>query len=136
MQIELKDFDKDFFETLPGREEIFMSEKGTYYTVVSDGKKAGVVGYIPVGTAGDIGFTQTVLAPEFRGKGLSGAAKELMVKKHGLKTLLATIRKGNIASIKAAEKIGFKMLSEEKMADLRAKGFLKEGDIRMERHYN
>ncbi|HRY62352.1 MAG TPA: GNAT family protein [Candidatus Paceibacterota bacterium] len=135
MQLELKDFDKDFFETLQDKEEIFMSDKGVYYTIIYDGHKAGVVGYIPVGTSGDTGFTQTVLAPEFRGKGLSGAAKELMVKKHGLKTLLATIRKGNIVSIKANEKIGFKMLSEEKMAELRAKGFLKEGDIRMEKRY-
>lgn len=135
MQIELKDFDKDFFETLSEREEIFMSKKGIYYTIMCDGAKAGVVGYIPVGTSGVMGFAQTVLSPEFRGKGLGGIAKELLVKKHSLKTLLATIRKGNFASIRANEKIGFKMLSEEKMAELREKGFLKEEDIRMEKHY-
>jgi RimJ/RimL family protein N-acetyltransferase len=135
MQIELQDFDKDFFEKLSGKEEVLISPKGVYHTIFCDGEKAGIVGYIPVGTSGEAGFPQTVIAEEFRGRGLGGLAKELLVKKHNLKTLFATIRKGNIASLRANEKNGFKILSEEKMTDLRAKGFLKDTDIRMEKHY-
>ncbi|MBI5138562.1 MAG: GNAT family N-acetyltransferase, partial [Candidatus Vogelbacteria bacterium] len=97
--------------------------------------RAGVVGYVPSKFPEHAGFTQTVITPESRGKGINKIAKDLLAKKYDLKVLFATIKRVNIASIKANEKIGFVMMSDEEMNSLRSKGFLKEVDIRMVKTY-
>lgn len=77
------------------------------------------------------GRVQVVISPEFRGQGLLQKAYDLLAKRYNLKILQATIKKTNIASLKAHQKAGFEMLSEEEMIILREKGLLKEDRIRM-----
>ncbi len=108
MDIQLKQFDKQYLDSLKGRENIRYTEKGTYYIIVCDGENAGVVGYIPALAEENAGFIQIVMAPEFRGKGILKIAEDILAKKHGLKKLYAKIELSNEASIKAHLKAGFK----------------------------
>ncbi len=135
MKISLGKFDKSIYEFLEGYEETLFDEKGFYYLILVDGQRAGVVGFIPVESSDDSGFIQIVIAPEFRGKGILLIAENLLVKKHGLKTLYATMKKDNFASIKAHEKVGFKIVDEKEMDSLRKKGLLKEDEVRFVKSY-
>ena len=128
--MKLTDFDKDFYESIPGKDEIGVSKKGTYQTVVIDGKKAGIVGFIP-SKFKDMAFFQILIAPEFRGQGLTKEAEEMLAKEHRITEMLATIKKDNVTSIKAHEKAGFEYLPEQKLIDLREKGFLKDDETRL-----
>jgi RimJ/RimL family protein N-acetyltransferase len=76
------------------------------------------------------------LAPAYRGKGLISKIYDRMVELHSLKTLYATIDKSNTASIKAHEKIGFKLLPEEDLVKLRGKGLIKEYEVRLVKNIN
>jgi RimJ/RimL family protein N-acetyltransferase len=131
MGIELIKFDKTFFESLLGYEEIAFRDDGRYHTIVVDGLKAGIVGYVFDEYSDVTGFIQIVIALEFRGRGLVRLAEDLVAKKYGLYILYATIKKDNIASIKAHEKAGFNMIEEKKLDYLRKNGFLEEEEIRM-----
>ncbi|TSC90987.1 MAG: Uncharacterized protein CEN90_714 [Parcubacteria group bacterium Licking1014_17] len=133
MEIEFDEFNKVFFETLDGHESVSISADGTYYTILYDNEKAGVVGYIPAKFPEHAGFVQIVIAPKFRGKGIVGTAENMLMQKHNLKILFATIKKDNPASIRAHEKIGFTILDNEELGELRRKGFLKSDEIRMEK---
>lgn len=134
--INLGDFNQEFFESLDGARHIvaptFNSEK-YYHTVFVEGENAGIVGFVPSQTLPDTGFVQIVLAPAYRGKGLVGKIYDRMIELHGLKTLYATIDKTNTTSIHAHEKIGFKILPEEELNDLRNQGLLEPYEIRMKR---
>jgi len=132
-KIKLIEFDKGYYETLDGYENIAISPNGTYYTILCDGEKAGVVGYIPAKFPDHAGFIQVVIDLKFRGKSIVGISEELVAQKHNLIILFATIKSNNIASIRAHEKIGFTMLSDKETEELRNKGFLKTDEIRMAR---
>ena len=135
--ISLGDFNQEFFESLDGARHIvaptFTSEK-YYHTVLVEGENAGVVGFVPSRTLPDTGFVQIVLVPAYRGKGLIGKIYDRMIELHSLKTLYATIDKSNTSSIKAHEKIGFKLLPEEELERLRTMGLLQAYEVRLEKN--
>jgi len=134
--ITLGEFNQEFFESLDGARHIvaptFANEK-YYHTVYVEGEMAGIVGFVPSKTLPDTGFVQIVLAPAYRGTGLISKIYDRMVELHSLKTLYATIDKSNTASIKAHEKIGFKLLPEDELEILRAKGLLQTYEVRLQR---
>jgi len=115
MKIKLDKFDKSYLKTLQGKEEIVVFENGIYHTILCDNIKAGIVGYFPAKFPKNSGFVQIVISPDFRGKGILEIAENLLAEKYGLQTLFATIKKDNITSIRAHEKIGFKMIDDKKL---------------------
>ena len=135
MKVELENFNKEYFETLDDNKEIQISEKGFYHTILCDDNRAGVVGYIPAKFPENSGFVQIIIDSEFRGKGTFKVAEDLLVQKYNLETLYATINKENVPSIRAHQKTGFQMISDEKLSQLREKNLLKENEIRLEKVY-
>jgi RimJ/RimL family protein N-acetyltransferase len=134
MKIELGEFDKEFFENLEGKEMVSDSLETIYQTIFCDGEKAGVVGFFPAKFS-NTGFVQYIIDPNFRGKGITIQAINLLAVKYNLKTLYATIKKDNLASIRVSQKAGFQMLNEKEMDELRNKGFLQSDEIRLEKHF-
>lgn len=135
-EINLGEFNQEFFENLDDSRKIEapnISNEKYYHTIFVDGEPAGIVGFIPSQHLPDTGFMQIILTSAFRGKGLISKIYERMIELHSLKTLYATIEKGNSASIRAHEKIGFRPLPEADQQILRGKGLLKEGEIRLKR---
>lgn len=135
MKIKLEKFDKEYFENLEGHEKVLFSKDGLYHNILYKNKKAGVVGFIPAKNSKNSGFIQIVIDPKFRGKGIIKVAENLLAQKYNLKILYATIDKNNVASIRAHQKIGFKMVSNKRLDELREGGLLKEKEIRLKKVY-
>ena len=134
-QIELKDFDQDFFDLLETVGQIKQPDFKVlpyFHTVYANGEKAGIVGYQPASLP-DTGNVEIILAPEYRGKGLIAKIYDTLAQEHHLKTLYATINLRNMTSISAHEKIGFQRLPAEKQAQLKEKGIIGEGEMRLEK---
>jgi RimJ/RimL family protein N-acetyltransferase len=110
-------FDKDIFNAIEGKEKMYLKEKeGTYYTMVVDGEKVGIIGFAE---KGDYPFLQVGIIKEFRGQGYLELAVNELVKKHELKILYATIDKSNERSIKSISKLGFKPVPKEEEVEAR-----------------
>lgn len=136
--ISLGEFSQSFFDSVDDNHYIkgpTVGDEQYFHTILLDGLPVGVVGYLPPQNVslGDTGFVQILIKPEYRGRGLMGEAYELLAARHGLKTLYATIYKDNLTSIRAHQKIGFRLMSEDKMVFLRKKGLLDEDDVRLEK---
>jgi len=129
--MKLKKFDKQFFESIGGHKKILITRNGKYHTIFLDNKKVGVIGFIPAKFPKNTGFVQIVIVPEFRGKNLVKQAEDLLVKKYKLKELYATMKEDNIVSIRAHQKIGFKILSKKRINLLRGKKLLEKDEIRL-----
>jgi len=137
MTISLGQFDEKLFLSIEGHEEVRYVDKGVYHTILIDGQKAGVVGYIPMQNSKGENqyFVQIIISSEDRGKGLTKLAEDLLAKTYHLSHLFATIDTNNIASLKAHQKAGFCEIDREIIASLREKGFLKVGQTRLIKIY-
>lgn len=129
--MQLAPFDQQYFNSLDGKENVIFQDNGIYHIVMLNDKRVGFVGFVPLDSPKKAGRVQIVISPEFRGQGLLQKAYDLLAQKYGLKILQATIKKTNIASLKAHQKAGFEMLPDKEMDILRKKGLLKEDRIRM-----
>ena len=95
----------------------------------------GFIGYIP--TKHDIltGFVQVIILPKWRGKGLLKKAQSILVKKHHLKYLWATIYIKNIISLKAHLKLGFKYFTKKQIAQWKEFEPLFENKLRLYKRF-
>lgn len=136
--ISLGEFSQPFFDSVDDNQYIqgpTIGDEQNFHTILSDGLPIGIVGFLPPKNIAlaDTGFVQILLKPEYRGRGLLGEAYELLASRHNLKTLYATIYKDNQTSIRAHQKIGFRLLPKEKMDYLRERGLLDKDDLRLEK---
>lgn len=46
MEIRLDEFNREYFKSLAGHEDILLAKNGFYHTILCSKKKAGIVGYI------------------------------------------------------------------------------------------
>lgn len=129
--IKLGKVDRKFYKSLPDKEKILLGNSKNFHTILCNKIKAGIIGFIPSKLSKKEGFIQIVLSEKFRRKGIAKKAEELLVKKHKLRKLYATIASSNLISIKAHKKFGFKPVSQNVVKKLRKKGLLKEDSIRL-----
>jgi len=133
MVIKIVPFDKEYFMNLKEHKKILLNNDGIYYTILYNDERAGVVGFIPITSLKKTGFVQIIIDPKYRGKEIVRKAEDLLVQKHNIQRLYATIKENNVASIRAHKKIGFKIIDDNKLIDLKRKGFLREDEIRLEK---
>jgi len=136
VKIYLGKFDREYFKTLNGYKEILLLKNGNYHTIICNNKKVGIVGYIPTKFSETAGFVQIIISFKFRGQGIVEISEDLLVQKYNLNVLYATIKKKNITSIRAHQKIGFQIINDKKLSELRKNKFLKENEIRLKKVIN
>ena len=137
LRILLGDFDQDFWNSLPkDKEKMFFNSKRSFYhtMLLNDKTKVGIAGVILNPKHKEFGFFQIYIVKSYRGKNLLLQAAKLIFKKYKLKSLIATIKKNNQASIKAHLKIGFIPVDEIKHADIIERGYQKKDEIRLIYH--
>lgn len=126
-------FDRSYYNSLQGH-ELVATEGGIFYYITVDGKKAGMVGYIPLSQPGS-GLVEVLIAPKFRHRGLVQKAEDELAKLENLNTLYATILLSNIASLGAHRKAGYVDLPMSRINQLRAMGKLREDQTRLVKYY-
>lgn len=131
--VKLDKFYKGYYDTLPAdRKEIFYNPKrGQYHILMLNKEKVGIAGVITNPKHKEFGFFQIYIEKSYRGKNLLKKAAELIYKKYKLKSLIATIKKYNKASIKAHLKAGFIPVEDIAQADLIERGYQKKDEIRL-----
>ena len=114
----LDDFDMDYFKSLEGNDGWIAlgmenCKNQRYFTAYSDSdEKIGIIGVYD--TDDDENITHTVVDPKYRGQGLAGKFKDLLMDKLGLLFITLTIDLDNKSSIKATEKMaGIKKVSDD-----------------------
>lgn len=105
----LSKFDPKFRKSISGYYNTTLHKEGIYHTIIKDGEKAGIIGFIP---RGNNKFEQIAILPKYRGQNLTSISSKLLMKKHNIKELTAHIDDDNIASIKAHLKANFKRNSK------------------------
>jgi RimJ/RimL family protein N-acetyltransferase len=127
--LELKPFDKEFFNSLEDKDKIILDNLEFFHTIYFNEKKAGIVGIIKPN------FVQIILKEEFRGKNLLSSVYDLLTQIYNLDELQATIDLDNIASIKAHRKVGFVEFKKDKIIQLRELKLLKPNQTRFTKTY-
>ena len=114
----LDDFDMDYFKSLEGDGGWIAlgmenCKNQHYFIVYSDsGEKIGIIGVYD--TDDDKNISHTVVDPKYRGQGLAGKFKDLLMDKLALPFITLTIDLDNKSSIKATEKMaGIKKVSDD-----------------------
>ena len=135
--VELADFDKKYFQSLPKHSELLYHKHDCrYHTILYNGEDAGVVGFCwSWRKPEDEGFGQIVIHPDYRGESILEKAYNLLVKKYKLSVLYVSINDKNIASIKSHLRAGFKKASESRQKKLRGLGYLHKGYSRYIKNY-
>lgn len=128
-RIRFSKFDNKFLESIKDYKKIHLnSNEGTYYTIMFNGHKAGVIGF-KIKEKGKY-FLKIGIHQDFRGQGIFEKALKLLVKKHRIKKIYSTAAMANIASVKAHKKIGFKLIPKNQEKLLKEKGLLLKRNIR------
>jgi len=131
--ITLGDFDQRFWDSLPeDKKEVYLNQKrGTYHTLLWNRRlKIGIAGVILNPKHKEFGFFGIYIVKSSRGKGILKKAAELIFKKYKLKSLIATVKKYNKASIKAHLKAGFIPVKDLTQADMIEKGYQRPDEVR------
>ena len=128
--VTLTPFDKEVFNSIEGKEHMFLREKeGTFYTITDGDKNIGIVGFIH-GTKNQPPFFTIGIVKEFRGEGFLPKAYKELAKKHGFKRAYVDIEKSNKVSIEAHKGFGFKLSIDD---DAGKKQF--KTDIRLSKEF-
>ncbi len=123
-KLELLDFNSNnmnYFHQLEGADGWIAIGMGNcknqkYYIVTDhDGERLGIVGVYD--TDDEQNITHIVVDPQYRRRGLVSKFYESLLQKTGLKFLIATISRSNIASVRAHEKAGFRKVSDSAYED-------------------
>ncbi|MAF35640.1 hypothetical protein CL622_00800 [archaeon] len=123
-------FDETFLVTIKDYKKVHIKpQKGTFYTVKLDGKKAGVIGF-SVKEGGNY-FLKIGIHQDFRGSGLFNRALGLLVRKHQIEKIYSTLATTNAASIRAHIKLGFRRIPLRVEKRLRREGLLLKRNVRM-----
>ena len=122
-KIKLAPFDNDFLVTIKDYIKIHLKpDDGTYYTILVDGKKAGVIGFK---VENDKKYDLKIgIHQDFRGQGVFRIALDLLVRKHKIDKMYSEVAIANKASVKAHQKIGFKHISQKQENILKQKGLV------------
>jgi len=132
-EITLGKFDKEYWDSLPNDKDymFYNPKRGEYYTLLLNKKiKVGITGVILNPKKTEFGFFQIYIDKQYRGKGLLKLAAKLIFKKYKLKSLIATIKKNNKASVNSHIKAGFIEVDKVEQADLIERGYQKKDEVR------
>jgi RimJ/RimL family protein N-acetyltransferase len=128
--IMLAPLDKRFLKTIKDYKKIHLVPKeGVFYTILKDGKKAGVIGFKI--KEGGKHFLKIGIHQDFRGQGIFEKALRMLAAKHKIKRIYSTVAIANLTSVKAHIKIGFKRISIKEEALLKQKGLLLKRNMRL-----
>ena len=130
----LAPMDVNFLKSIKDYNEMYYKEhkKNHYYTLICNGKKVAIAGLL---LEHNTPFFQIAIHQNYRGQDLLQTCSDLIVDKHNLDILNATIEHNNISSIKAHKKVGFEMYHKQKIDWLIKNKKLEEGQIRMFKKY-